>query len=125
MYTWEKRRTARARLSFVSLVFVSDPCADTPEKEKFRLLHFVVVGGGPTGVETAAEFADFIKEDMNKYFPQVGERERGDKQAKTKNERGVLPSLLPNRLLLFRRLPLFPLLHFMFGGVSRHTCRAS
>ncbi|PHJ20048.1 nadh dehydrogenase (ndh2-ii) [Cystoisospora suis] len=44
---------------------------NTPEREKSRLLHFVVVGGGPTGVETAAEFADFILEDMNKYFPQL------------------------------------------------------
>ncbi|CBZ51049.1 nadh dehydrogenase, related [Neospora caninum Liverpool] len=43
----------------------------TPEKERDRLLHFVIVGGGPTGVESAAEFADFIKEDMSKYFPQL------------------------------------------------------
>ncbi|EPT27881.1 NADH dehydrogenase (NDH2-II) [Toxoplasma gondii TgCatPRC2] len=43
----------------------------TSEKERDRLLHFVVVGGGPTGVESAAEFADFIKEDMSKYFPQL------------------------------------------------------
>ncbi|CEM01006.1 unnamed protein product [Vitrella brassicaformis CCMP3155] len=39
-------------------------------EEKERLLHFVVVGGGPTGVEAAAEFMDFIRDDMSKYFPE-------------------------------------------------------
>ena len=32
--------------------------ADTEERQ--RLLHFVVVGGGPTGVEFSAEFHDFL-----------------------------------------------------------------
>lgn len=39
------------------------------DKEKRRLLHFVVVGGGPTGVEFAAELSDMIKEDLNRFFP--------------------------------------------------------
>ena len=30
--------------------------------ERKRLLHFVVVGGGPTGVEFSAEFHDFLKQ---------------------------------------------------------------
>ncbi len=33
-----------------------------------RLLHFVVVGGGPTGVEFAAEMYDFVHEDLTKPF---------------------------------------------------------
>ena len=33
-----------------------------PEDERSRLLHFVVVGGGPTGVEFSAEFYDFLKQ---------------------------------------------------------------
>eukprot|EP00922_Rhytidocystis_sp_ex-Travisia-forbesii_P071452 GHVS01106627.1.p1 GENE.GHVS01106627.1~~GHVS01106627.1.p1 ORF type:complete len:748 (+),score=191.13 GHVS01106627.1:44-2245(+) len=41
------------------------------EKDKERLLHFVVVGGGPTGVETAAEISDFIRADILRYFPQL------------------------------------------------------
>eukprot|EP00921_Rhytidocystis_pertsovi_P008353 GHVQ01013691.1.p1 GENE.GHVQ01013691.1~~GHVQ01013691.1.p1 ORF type:complete len:595 (+),score=47.53 GHVQ01013691.1:495-2279(+) len=41
------------------------------DEERKRLLHFVIVGGGPTGVETAAEFADFIDSDMSKYFPDL------------------------------------------------------
>ena len=31
-------------------------------EERKRLLHFVVVGGGPTGVEFSAEFYDFLKQ---------------------------------------------------------------
>ena len=39
------------------------------EQEKQRLLHFVVVGGGPTGVEYAAELADMINSDIKRYYP--------------------------------------------------------
>lgn len=35
-----------------------------PFEERKRLLHFVVVGGGPTGVEFAAELHDFLTEDL-------------------------------------------------------------
>ncbi len=48
--------------------------ASTPgvqEDEKKRLLHFVVVGGGPTGVEFAAELNDFIREDLVKWYPKL------------------------------------------------------
>ncbi|MCL7035899.1 hypothetical protein MKW94_029805 [Papaver nudicaule] len=41
------------------------------EDEKKKHLHFVVVGGGPTGVEFAAELHDFIKEDLSKLYPKV------------------------------------------------------
>lgn len=34
----------------------------TELEERRRLLHFVVVGGGPTGVEFSAEFYDFLKQ---------------------------------------------------------------
>lgn len=40
-------------------------------QERKRLLNFVVVGGGPTGVETAAELADFFWEDLNSYYPEL------------------------------------------------------
>lgn len=36
-----------------------------------RLLHFVVVGGGPTGVELAAEMHDFLKQDLAHIFPHL------------------------------------------------------
>ena len=35
---------------------------NTSEEERKRLLHFVVVGGGPTGVEFGAEFYDFLNQ---------------------------------------------------------------
>lgn len=40
-----------------------------PFEERKRLLHFVVVGGGPTGVEFAAELHDFLTEDLVESYP--------------------------------------------------------
>ena len=42
-----------------------------PEDERKRLLHFVVVGGGPTGVEFASELRDFLREDVPSIYPTV------------------------------------------------------
>ncbi|PPQ78153.1 hypothetical protein CVT25_015486 [Psilocybe cyanescens] len=39
----------------------------TSPEERRRLLSFVVCGGGPTGVETAAEIYDFCQEDIMNY----------------------------------------------------------
>ena len=39
------------------------------DEERWRLLHFVVVGGGPTGVEFAAELQDFVDEDLARLYP--------------------------------------------------------
>ncbi|KAG2172711.1 hypothetical protein INT43_000058 [Umbelopsis isabellina] len=36
-----------------------------------RLLHMVVVGGGPTGVEYAAELHDFLVEDLTTWYPEL------------------------------------------------------
>lgn len=41
------------------------------EDERKKNLHFVVVGGGPTGVEFAAELHDFVSEDLSKLYPSV------------------------------------------------------
>lgn len=41
------------------------------DDEKRRALSFVVVGGGPTGVEFAAELHDFVSEDLVKLYPSV------------------------------------------------------
>ncbi|KAK9239345.1 pyridine nucleotide-disulfide oxidoreductase-domain-containing protein [Lipomyces kononenkoae] len=40
----------------------------SPERKR-ELLHFCIVGGGPTGVEFAAELHDLINEDMQLYYP--------------------------------------------------------
>ncbi|XP_042390792.1 external alternative NAD(P)H-ubiquinone oxidoreductase B2, mitochondrial-like [Zingiber officinale] len=41
------------------------------EEERARILHFVVIGGGPSGVEFAAELHDFVTEDLAKLYPTV------------------------------------------------------
>ena len=41
---------------------------DAEPDERQRLLHFVVVGGGPTGVEFSAEFYDFLKQVSSVYI---------------------------------------------------------
>ncbi|XP_031393249.1 external alternative NAD(P)H-ubiquinone oxidoreductase B2, mitochondrial-like [Punica granatum] len=43
------------------------------DEERKKILHFVVVGGGPTGVEFAAELHDFVNEDIVKLYPRVQE----------------------------------------------------
>lgn len=42
-----------------------------PEEEVKRLLRFVVVGGGPTGVEFASELRDFLREDIPKIYSNI------------------------------------------------------
>jgi len=46
------------------------------EEKQLQLLHFVVVGGGPTGVEFAAEMHDFLKDDLTRTYPGLSERMR-------------------------------------------------
>lgn len=43
------------------------------DEERQKILHFVIVGGGPTGVEFAAELHDFVNEDVVKLYPKVQE----------------------------------------------------
>lgn len=43
----------------------------TPDEERKRLLSFVVSGGGPTGVEFAAELYDMLNEDLIKFYPRL------------------------------------------------------
>ncbi|XP_072035082.1 probable NADH dehydrogenase [Amphiura filiformis] len=41
---------------------------DLSEEEKRRLLHIVIVGGGPTGVEFGAELYDFVTQDVSRLY---------------------------------------------------------
>ena len=41
------------------------------EEKKLQLLHFVTVGGGPTGIEFSAELHDFITEDLRRLYPEL------------------------------------------------------
>ena len=63
----------------------------SPEEVK-RLLHMVVVGGGPTGVEFAGELQDFFQEDLRKWVPQISE-----------NFHVTLVEALPNVLPMFSK----------------------
>lgn len=45
--------------------------AGISEEEKRRLLHCVVVGGGPTGVEFSGELSDFIIKDVTQRYAHV------------------------------------------------------
>jgi NADH:ubiquinone reductase (H+-translocating) len=44
------------------------------EQEKQRLMTFVIVGGGPTGVEFAAELHDFLNKELIQHFPDLVKR---------------------------------------------------
>ncbi|KAH8910196.1 FAD/NAD(P)-binding domain-containing protein [Coniochaeta sp. PMI_546] len=49
------------------------PCTATllTDSDKRALLHFAIVGGGPTGIEYAAELHDLIYEDLRKLYPEL------------------------------------------------------
>jgi NADH:ubiquinone reductase (non-electrogenic) len=44
---------------------------ETSGEERKRLLHIAVVGGGPTGIEFAAELNDLLDDDLKKAYPEV------------------------------------------------------
>ncbi|EWC45379.1 hypothetical protein DRE_00778 [Drechslerella stenobrocha 248] len=43
----------------------------TSDEERRRLLSFVVCGGGPTGIEFAAEIYDMLNEDLIRHYPRI------------------------------------------------------
>ena len=61
-------------------------------EEVKRLLHMVVVGGGPTGVEFAGELQDFFQEDLLKWVPEIKD-----------NFHVTLVEALPNVLPMFSK----------------------
>ena len=50
------------------------PSQDT--QEVGRLLHMVVVGGGPTGVELSGELHDFLEDDLKSWYPELASKIR-------------------------------------------------
>lgn len=59
----------RDNIDFFSLLVMHE--AGVSEEEKRRLLHCVVVGGGPTGVEFSGELSDFILKDVHQRYAHV------------------------------------------------------
>ena len=43
----------------------------TTDEDMQQALHFVVVGGGPTGVEFAGTLSDFLRDDLKKKYPEL------------------------------------------------------
>ncbi|KAI1431410.1 FAD/NAD(P)-binding domain-containing protein [Xylaria sp. CBS 124048] len=41
----------------------------TTDEQRKKLLHFAIVGGGPTGIEFAAELHDLVRDDLHKTYP--------------------------------------------------------
>jgi NADH:ubiquinone reductase (non-electrogenic) len=52
-------------------IFEAASLPGTTEDELRQLLHFVVVGGGPTGVEFSGELRDFLNHEVENYFPKL------------------------------------------------------
>jgi NADH:ubiquinone reductase (non-electrogenic) len=65
---------------------------DQSDEEIKRLLHMVVVGGGPTGVEFAGELQDFFEHDLRKWVPEIAD-----------NFKVTLVEALPNVLPMFSK----------------------
>ena len=65
---------------------------DQSPQERKRLLHMVVVGGGPTGVEFAGELQDFFQQDLKKWVPEI-----------TDDFHVTLVEALPNVLPMFSK----------------------
>ena len=75
----------------VSECFERAALPQTPPEEKEKLLSFVVCGGGPTGVEVAAELHDMIEDDLAKVCERRRWRERrrhGDERERERRRRG-------------------------------------
>ena len=60
---------ARRLRTRVGRLFEAASLPSTSEEERQRLLSFVVVGGGPTGVEFAGTLADYVRVDLARKFP--------------------------------------------------------
>lgn len=59
-------------LSLTAFSLASHVCNTSKEDDvqvRQQLLSFVIVGGGPTGVEVAAELHDMLNEDLRKVYP--------------------------------------------------------
>ena len=70
-YAYFLREVADARRIRIKVIdcFENASIPGLSEEEKNSFLRFVVCGGGPTGVEFAAELHDFIEEDVRKKYP--------------------------------------------------------
>ncbi|KAH0932422.1 hypothetical protein HID58_009539 [Brassica napus] len=78
--------------------------SDTPgisKEEKQRLLHCVVVGGGPTGVEFSGELSDFIMKDVRQRYAHVKDDVHVTLiESGVRFVRGIVKDVKPQKLIL-------------------------
>ncbi|KAG8970049.1 NADH:ubiquinone oxidoreductase [Tulasnella sp. 419] len=65
---------------------------DQSQEEVDRLMHMVIVGGGPTGIEFAGELHDFLQDDLRAWYPELADKLKI-----------TLVEALPNVLPMFSR----------------------
>lgn len=65
-HSLEIRKRFLANIEKANLLPKGDP-------ERKRLLTIVVVGGGPTGVETAGELQDYVDQELKRFMPSIAE----------------------------------------------------
>jgi NADH dehydrogenase len=85
----------------------------TPDNVRKQILHFAVVGGGPTGIEFSAELHDLIHEDMSRMYPEL-----------IKFTKITVYDVLPKVLSQFDgKLASFAADHFTRSGIDIKTSR--
>lgn len=85
----------------------------TPDNIRRQILHFAVVGGGPTGIEFSAELHDLIHEDMARIYPGL-----------MKFTKITVYDVSPNVLTQFdSKLSNFAADHFARSGIQIKTSR--
>lgn len=62
---------ARNVRSRISDLFEEAALPTMSPEDRDALLNFIIVGGGPTGVEIAADLADFVDEDCKRLYPKL------------------------------------------------------
>ncbi len=94
-YSYFLREVADARRIRIKVIdcFETASLPGISDEERKSLLRFFVCGGGPTGVEFAAELHDFIVEDVSRKYPKLEKDieviliEAGDKLLNTFDEK--------------------------------------
>lgn len=83
----------------------------TPESVRKQLLHFAVVGGGPTGVEFSAELFDLCNEDLQRHYSSL-----------IGYVRITIYDVAPSILSMFdKSLSQYALRHFQRDGIEIRT----
>mmetsp|Transcript_63113 Transcript_63113/g.148240 ORF Transcript_63113/g.148240 Transcript_63113/m.148240 type:complete len:700 (+) Transcript_63113:35-2134(+) len=70
-FFFKELRDARDVRSRISDLFEEAALPSITAEDRKALLSFIIIGGGPTGVEIAADLADFVEEDCRRLYPKL------------------------------------------------------